>query len=133
MGLAAFDAAYSMAPYVIGPDQALVISGRWPTCRSAMSVSGLDTSDLRLRQSPDRSQPQADAARGRWLLSHGDRPSGSGRAELLDSEGRPFGLVFWRFFLPEGEIETPKATVVPFSKSRGNEARRSQDDLEVQS
>src|SRR5262245_8236458 len=34
-GLAAFDAAYSMAPYVIGPDDALVMTGRWPKCRFA--------------------------------------------------------------------------------------------------
>ena len=32
---AAFDAAYSMAPYVIAPDEALVITGRWPECRFA--------------------------------------------------------------------------------------------------
>jgi hypothetical protein len=25
-------------------------------------------------------------------------------------------MVFWRFMLPEGEIETPKAEVVPFAE-----------------
>ena len=30
---AAFDAAYTMAPYALAPDEALVITGRWPTCR----------------------------------------------------------------------------------------------------
>ncbi len=34
-GLAAFDAHYSMAPFFIGPDEALVITGRWPDCRFA--------------------------------------------------------------------------------------------------
>ena len=35
-GLAAADAAYSMAPFLIPPGQALVITGRWPEdCRSA--------------------------------------------------------------------------------------------------
>ena len=34
-GLRLFDAAYSMAPYRIGPDEALIITGRWPTCRFA--------------------------------------------------------------------------------------------------
>ena len=33
----------------------------------------------------------------------------------LDTEGRAFGLVFWRFFLAEGEVETPHAEVVPFA------------------
>ena len=32
MAFAAVDAAYSMAPYLIGPDEALVITGRWPEC-----------------------------------------------------------------------------------------------------
>ena len=30
----------------------------------------------------------------------------------LDTEGRGFGLVFWRFFLPEEAVETPHASVV---------------------
>ncbi|MCY4421689.1 MAG: hypothetical protein OXC06_01320, partial [Acidimicrobiaceae bacterium] len=33
LGLAAFDAAYAMAPFLIGPDEALVIRARWPECR----------------------------------------------------------------------------------------------------
>jgi hypothetical protein len=34
----------------------------------------------------------------------------------LDTEGRPFGMVFWRFFLAEGPVETPQAKVVPFAE-----------------
>ena len=30
----------------------------------------------------------------------------------LDTEGRALGIVFWRFFLPEGDIDTPQADVV---------------------
>src|SRR4030095_14678250 len=33
--LAAADAAYSMAPYLLGPDDALVMRARWPACRCA--------------------------------------------------------------------------------------------------
>src|SRR5699024_5852753 len=33
--LAAADAAYSMAPYLLGPDEALVMTIRWPECRCA--------------------------------------------------------------------------------------------------
>jgi len=33
----------------------------------------------------------------------------------IDTEGRPSGLVYWRFLMPEGEIETPRARVVPLS------------------
>ena len=35
-----------------------------------------------------------------------------GLPNWIDTEGRPMGIVFWRFMLPEGEIETPKAELV---------------------
>jgi hypothetical protein len=31
----------------------------------------------------------------------------------IDTEGNAFAMVFWRFMLPEGPIETPQGTVVP--------------------
>jgi hypothetical protein len=34
-------------------------------------------------------------------------------AHWLATEGRAFGMVFWRFMLPEGPIDTPTAEVVP--------------------
>ena len=37
----------------------------------------------------------------------------------IDTEGRPFGIVFWRFMLPEGEIATPRAEVVPLDPLAG--------------
>ena len=45
----------------------------------------------------------------RMVIAHRD----PGVSNWLDTEGRPFGMVFWRFFLPEGPIETPRAEVVP--------------------
>jgi len=39
-----------------------------------------------------------------------------GVANWIDTEGRPFAMVFWRYFLPEGPIETPVARVVPFAE-----------------
>jgi hypothetical protein len=45
----------------------------------------------------------------RAVIAHRD----PGVPNWLDTEGRPFGLVFWRFFLPEGPIDTPQAEVVP--------------------
>jgi hypothetical protein len=116
-GLAAFDAAYSMAPYLIGPDDALVMTGRWPTCRFA-NVSlwnrHMQTYDFANR-TVSRNRKQTTLERDgsfRMILAHRD----PGLPNWLDSEGRPFGLVFWRFMLPEGEIETPRAEVVPFAK-----------------
>jgi len=45
----------------------------------------------------------------RMVVAHED----PGIPNWLDTEGRPLGLVFWRFMLPEGEIETPHAEIVP--------------------
>jgi hypothetical protein len=112
-GLAAFDAAYSMAPYVIGPEQALVMTGRWPRCRCA-NVSlwnrHLQTLDFASRPvSRNRAQTTLEEDGSfRIVLAHRD----PGHPNWIDTEGRPFGLVFWRFMLPEGEIATPQAEVV---------------------
>ena len=114
-GLAAIDASYSMAPYVLGPDDALVITGRWPRCRCAnvcLWTRHQQTFDYINRPvSLNRAQTrlQSDGS-FRMVLAHRD----PGVANWIDTEGRPYGLVFWRFMLAEGEIETPQATVVPF-------------------
>ena len=115
-GLAAFDAAYSMAPYVIGPDDALVITGRWPACRCAnvsLWTRHMQTFDYASRSvSLNRAQTTLEPDGSfRMVLAHRD----PGQPNWIDTEGRPFGLVFWRFMLPEGEIETPRAQVVPLA------------------
>ena len=116
-GLAAFDAAYSMAPFAFGPDDALVITGRWPECRCA-NVSlwnrHMQTFDYANRQvSRNRAQTALrDDGSFEIVLAHRD----PGHPNWIDTEGRPFGLVFWRFMLPEGEIETPVAEVVKWSE-----------------
>ena len=33
----------------------------------------------------------------------------------LDTEGRPFGMVYWRFLLPEGKVDTSQTEVVPLA------------------
>jgi hypothetical protein len=114
--LAAADASYSMAPYLLGPDEALVMTGRWPDCRCA-NVSlwnrQMQTYDyLRNPVSLNRAQTRLDADGSfRIVLAHTD----PGVPNWLSTEGRPFGLVFWRFMLPEGPIATPAAEVLPVS------------------
>jgi hypothetical protein len=49
------------------------------------------------------------------VIAHED----PGVANWLDTEHRSFGMVFWRFFLPEGNIETPQASVVKLKDLRG--------------
>jgi hypothetical protein len=114
LAFAAFDAAYSMAPYSLQPDEALVITGRWPECRFAnvcLWNRFLQTYDyvhrtVGLNRSNTELEPDGS---WRMVLAHED----PGVPNWLDTEGRPFGLVFWRFFLPEGPIDTPQAEVVP--------------------
>jgi hypothetical protein len=116
-GLAAADAAYSMAPFVLGPDDALVVRGRWPDdCRCAnvclwnrhMQTFDYTSRPVSLNRRQTRTEPDGSF---RIVLAHRD----PGVPNWLDTEGRPFGMVFWRFMLPEGEIETPVAEVVAFA------------------
>ena len=119
LAFAAFDAAYSMAPYYLGPDEALVITGRWPECRFAnvcLWNRFLQTYDFLHRQvGLNRSNTQLEPD-GSWriVLAHED----PGVPNWLDTEGRPFGQVYWRYFLPEGEIDTPQAQVVKLADLR---------------
>ena len=112
--LAAIDASYSMAPYVLGPDEALVITARWPVCRCAnvnlwnrhMQTYDYVHRTVALNRAQTVVEPDGSF---RAVIAHRD----PGVPNWLDTEGRPFGLVFWRYFLPEGPIDTPVAEVVP--------------------
>lgn len=120
LAFSAFDAAYSMAPYLLAPDEALVITGRWPTCAFGnVSVWNryLQTYDYAHRPSGRNRANTTVEPDGsfRIVIAHED----PGVPNWIDAEGRPFGMVFWRFFLPEGEIETPQATLVPLADVRG--------------
>lgn len=112
-GLSAADAHYSMAPFLFGPDEALVITGRWPDCRFANVCLW-----NRFQQTYDYTNRTSSLNRAQTTLE----PDGSfkiilanedpGLPNWIDSEGNMFGLVFWRFFLVEGEVECPVAEVV---------------------
>jgi hypothetical protein len=117
---AAFDAAYTMAPYVLGPDEALVMTGRWPECAFAnVSVwtRYLQTYEY-LHRPGGRNRANTTLEPDgsfRIVIAHED----PGAPNWIDTGGRPFGMVFWRYFLAEGEIERPLATVVPVADLRG--------------
>ncbi len=116
LALSAFDAAYSMAPYHIGPDEALVITGRWPECRFANVClwnrwgQMYDYVNRPVSRNRANTTLEADGS-FRMILAHQD----PGLPNWIDTEGRPSGSVFWRYFLPVGDIETPQATVVNFA------------------
>jgi hypothetical protein len=115
MGLAAADAHYSMAPFLLGSTQALVITGRWPACRFANVClwnrfqQTLDYANRPVTLNRRQTVPEPDGS-FRMVLAHSD----PGLPNWLDTEGRAFGLVFWRYFLVEGAVETPRAEVVEF-------------------
>lgn len=119
IGFAAKDNAYAMAPFLLGDDEALIIRGRMPPCRFASVMLWnryLQTLDYVNRSvSLNRSQLQMDAE-GRFVIvvAHQD----PGVANWLDTEGRGFAMMYWRFLLPEGPIETPQTEVVPFAELR---------------
>jgi hypothetical protein len=112
--LAAQDAHYAMAPYLLGPDEALVMTIRWPECRLACVTlwnRQMQTFDyLRGRVALNRAQSVAEPdGTVRIVIAHRD----PGVPNWLTTEGRPLGIVFWRFFLAEGDVATPTAEVVP--------------------
>jgi hypothetical protein len=114
--LAAADAAYSMAPYFLGPDEALVMRVRWPDCRYggvALWNRQLQTFDyLRGQVGLNRAQAIAgDDGTATIVIAHHD----PGVPNWLTTEGRGFGLVFWRFLLADGPIEPIASEVVPVS------------------
>ncbi len=113
LAFSAFDAAYAMAPYVLGPHEALVITSTWPKCRFANVVLWnrfLQTYDYANRPVWRNRANTAVDADGTWrmVVAHED----PGVGNWLDTEGRPFGILYWRWFLPEGEVPTPRTEVV---------------------
>lgn len=113
---AARDNVYSMAPFVLGPNQALLIRGRFPKCRFANVVlfnRFLQTFNYEERSiSLNRTQTiQSEDGSFEMIVAHRD----PGRPNWLDTEGRPYGIMFWRFQLPEGDIAPLETEVITLS------------------
>ena len=117
LAYAAADAAYAMAPFSIGPDEALVITGRFPRCRMANLVlwnawgQSLDYANRRISLNRAQTELEPDGS-FRIVVAHSD----PGTPNWIDTEGRQRGSLYWRFMLPEGEIETPRVERVPFAQ-----------------
>lgn len=115
----ALDAAYTMAPYALAPDEALVMTGRFPKCRFSNVVvwnAYQMTYDYAHRPaSRNRKQTTLETDGSfRIVLAHED----PGLPNWIDTEGRPSGVVFWRFFLPEEQPLTPVGRVVKLASLR---------------
>lgn len=117
VGYAAKDNTYSMAPWVLNPEQALVIRGRYPRCRFASMVMWnqfMQTLDYRYRPvSINRRQTQLEKDGSfRIVVAHQD----PGLPNWVDTEGRLFGIMFWRFLLAEEAIQPLQTEVVALSE-----------------
>lgn len=116
LALSAFDAAYSMAPYALGPEEALVMTSRWPECAFAnvclWNLHGQTYDYVNRPVARNRSNTVlGEDGSFRMVIAHQDPD----KPNWLDTEGRPMGMVFWRYFLPEGELHPIEAEVVPFA------------------
>ncbi|MDG2272345.1 MAG: DUF1214 domain-containing protein [Halioglobus sp.] len=115
---AARDNVYSMAPFVLGPEQALLIRGRFPQCRFSNVVlfnRFLQTLNYEERSiSLNRAQTVLNEDGSfEMIVAHRD----PGRPNWLDTEGRPYGVIFWRFQLPEGDIPALETEVIALSSA----------------
>jgi hypothetical protein len=116
-GAGAVDNAYCAGLVVLAPDQALVVEGRWPECVYANVMFW-----NRFQQAPDyryrpcslnRKQMKADPeGRFRFVVSQ-ENP---GLPNWIDTEGHGVGTLYWRFLLPEGELEQPRCEVVSLAE-----------------
>lgn len=116
-GAGAVDNAYCAGLVALAPDQALVVEGRWPKCVYANVMFWnrfQQAPDYRVRPgSLNRKQMKADAeGRFRFVVAHRD----PGVENWIDTEGHAFGTLYWRFLLPEGDIEQPRCEVVPLAE-----------------
>jgi hypothetical protein len=98
---------YASAFYELEPDEALLIEGRFPTCRFANVVlwnKFMQTYDFANRTISYNRQQISYQRDGsfRLVVAHED----PGVPNWLDTEGRPAGQIYWRYVLP---VETPQA------------------------
>jgi hypothetical protein len=113
----AVDIAYAMAPFSVGPDEALVMEGALPECAFANVVlwnRHMQTFEFRGRRvSLNRKQIvfRSDGSY-RIIIAHRD----PGVPNWLDTEGHTDGTIFWRLLLTQGEAAKPRCTLVPFEK-----------------
>jgi hypothetical protein len=118
-GFGAVDNAYSMGPFLLEPDQVLLIEGQMPKCRFANVMLWnryLQTFEYPLRTISLNRKQMGLSADGRYRLAvaHED----PGLPGWLDTSGRRTGTIYWRFLLPDGDPPTPSTRVVSLAELR---------------
>jgi hypothetical protein len=116
----AVDIAYSMGPFELAPDEALVIEGRFPRCAFAnvvlwnQQLAAFEYRDRRVSLNRAQTEFLPDGSY-RMVVAARD----PGVPNWLDTEGHRAGTMFWRFLLPETKPEKPRCRVVPLSGLAG--------------
>jgi hypothetical protein len=113
IGFAAVDNAYLQTRYELGPDEVLLMRGRFPRCRFANVVlwnHRLQTPPYRYRRvSLNRRQTRVEAD-GSFTMAIAHRDPGL--PNWLDAAGQRTGMIFWRFLLPGENVPPIEAEVV---------------------
>jgi hypothetical protein len=114
--LGAVDAHYSMGPYALGPDEALVMEGTIPAAAFVNVMlwnRHMQTYEYRTHQtSLNRRQLQLGPD-GSYRIVIANRDPGV--PNWLDTEGHASGSIFWRFFLAKERPSPIACRVVPIS------------------
>jgi hypothetical protein len=113
----AVDNAYSMGPFLLKPDDALLMEGRLPECAFANVVLWnrfMQTLEYRDRTVSLNRRQLALERDGRFRIAVA--AADPGIPNWLDTAGRPLGLIFWRFLLPASPLEPIATRVVPVSE-----------------
>lgn len=121
--LGAVDIHYAMAPYLLQPDEALVMEGRLPACRFANVMlwnMHMQTLEYRFRRTSLNRRQLALEPDGafRVVIAHRD----PGVPNWLDTEGHRLGTVFWRILLPESPPDEIGCAVVGVDALTGRRA-----------
>jgi len=108
---------YAQTKYELAPDEALVMTGRFPDCRFANVVlwnSFMQSYDYANRQiSLNRNQiTYEDDGSFRIVIAHED----PGVPNWLDTEGRGAGTIYWRYIFPTSKPSRVRTKVVKASK-----------------
>ncbi|MEM9174073.1 MAG: DUF1214 domain-containing protein [Myxococcota bacterium] len=108
---------YAMTRYALEPDEALVMTGRFPDCRFANVVlwnSFMQSYDYANRRiSLNRNQIEyEDDGSFRIVIAHED----PGVPNWIDTEGRGAGTIYWRYMFPTSAPKRVRTRVVKASK-----------------
>ncbi len=115
-GAGAIDNAYCAGLVILQPDEALIVTSRWPEC-----VYGnvcywnryQQSTDYRYRNgSLNRKQMQLNKDGSFTFVVAHENP---GINNWIDTEGHMMGNLYWRFLMSTGDLVQPECQLVKFS------------------